>query len=199
MLSMKIAVVLLMMVVRLSAAMSAEDRQHLVVHLQMTEQWLSDEVRGLSTAQVNFRPGPDRWSVRECVSHLAVAEPDYWRDFMDAVKSAPRAGKSTLTDADILWYGIDRVQHTKTGGGHEKVERYPELGPALADFHKLRKTMLEYVKTTNDDLRGHLFGQQEVIDCWQWMLEISTHSQRHILQIREVKADPNFPRSVVSK
>jgi hypothetical protein len=177
-----------------AAGMSAEDRQHLTVHLQMTEQWLADEVRGLSPAQLNYRTGPDRWSVRECVSHLAVAEPDYWREFTKAVKSAPTGAKSAVTDADILWYGIDRVVHTKTGGGHEKVERYPELGPALADFRKLRGTMLDYVRTTNDDLRAHSFGQ-EPIDCWQWMLEISTHAQRHILQIREIKADVNFPRS----
>ena len=190
------ALALLTVALRLSAeGMSADDRRHLTVHLEMTGQWLADEVRGLSLAQLNFRPGPDRWSVRECVSHLAVAEPDYWRDFMKAVKSVPKTAKSSATDADVLWYGIDRVEHTKTGGGHEKVERYPELGSALADFQKLRKTMLEYVRTTNDDLRGHPFGQQEPIDCWQWMLEISTHAQRHILQIREIKADPSFPRS----
>jgi hypothetical protein len=187
---------LLTIALRLSAAgMSAEDRRHLMVHLQMTEQWLSDEVHGLSPAQLNFRSAPDRWSVRECVSHLAVAEPDYWREFMEAVKASPSATKSSATDADILWYGIDRVVHTKTGGGHEKVERYPELAPALADFKKLRATMLDYVRTTGDDLRGHPFGQQEPIDCWQWMLEISTHAQRHILQIREIKADANFPRN----
>jgi hypothetical protein len=113
---------------------------------------------------------------------------------MKAVKANPNGTKSSLTDADILWYGIDRVVHTKTGGGHEKVERYPELGPALADFKKLRSAMLEYVRTTGDDLRGHSFGQQEPIDCWQWMLEISTHAQRHILQIREIKASADFPR-----
>ena len=186
---------LLAIALRLSAAgMTAEDRQHLMVHLQMTEQWLADEVRGLSPAQLNFRSAPDRWNVRECVSHLAVAEPDYWRDLMKAVKSPPSSTKSSATDTDILWYGIDRVVHTKTGGGHEKVERYPEIAPALADFKKLRSTMLEYVRTTSDDLRGHSFGQQEAIDCWQWMLEISTHAQRHILQIREIKADANFPR-----
>ena len=186
---------LLMIALRLSAtAMSAEDREHLMVHLQMTEQWLTDEVRGLSPAQLNFRSGPDRWSIRECVSHLAIAEPDYWRDYMQAVKAEPSGAKSSLTDADVLWYGIDRVVHTKTGGGHEKVERYAETAPALADFKKLRGTMLEYVRTTGDDLRGHAFGEQEHIDCWQWMLEISTHAQRHILQIREIKADANFPR-----
>jgi len=62
----------------------------------------------------------------ECVSHLAVAEPDYWRDLMKSVKAAPdmQGKKSSATDADIMWYGIDRVVHTKTGGGHEKVDTY---------------------------------------------------------------------------
>ena len=54
--------------------------------------------------------------------------------------------------------------------------------------------MIEYIKTTNDDMRAHSFGDREVIDCWQWMLEISTHAERHIQQIREIKNDRNFPR-----
>jgi integrase len=101
--------------------------------------------------------------------------------------------KSSNTDADILWYGIDRVVHTKTGGGHEKVDTYKDLGEALAKFQVLRATMIDYIKSTHDDLRAHSFGTRETIDCWQWMLEISTHAERHIQQIREIKADPNFP------
>jgi hypothetical protein len=31
-------------------------------------------------------------------------------------------------------------------------------------------------------------------DAYQWALLISTHEQRHILQIREIKRDPRFPR-----
>ena len=106
-----------------ATGMTDEDREHLLVHFEMTGQVLAEEVRGLSPAQLEYRTSPDRWSIRECVSHLAVAEPDYWRDLMKAVKAPPdmRVKKSANTDADILWYGIDRVVHTKTGGGHETV------------------------------------------------------------------------------
>jgi hypothetical protein len=176
--------------------MTAEDRQHLLVHFEMTGQMLADEARGLSPAQLEYRASADRWTIRECVSHLAVSEPDYWRDLMKSVKAAPdmKGKKSSNSDADILWYGIDRVQHTKTGGGHEKVETYKDLPEALERFQKLRAAMIEYIKSTSDDMRAHSYGKRAPIDCWQWMLEISTHSQRHILQIREIKADPNFPR-----
>ncbi len=180
-----------------AAGITNEDREHLLVHFQMTTQMVAEQVRGLSPAQLEYRASPDRWTIRECISHLAVAEPDYWRDLTAAVKAEPnmKDKKSVATDADIMWYGIDRVVHTKTGGGHEKVETYKNMGEALAKFQALRATMIDYIKSTSDDLRAHSFGQQERIDCWQWMLEISTHAERHIQQIREIKNDPNFPKS----
>jgi len=178
------------------ASMTNEDREHLLVHFEMTTQMVAEEVRGLSPAQLEYKASPDRWSIREVVSHLAVAEPDYWRDIQKALKAAPdmKEKKSVATDADILWYGIDRVVHTKTGGGHEKVDTYKDMGEALGKYQTLRATMIDYIKTTNDDMRAHSFGTQQVIDCWQWMLEISTHAERHIQQIREIKNDPNFPK-----
>lgn len=185
------------MTLRLCAApMTDQDREHLLVHFEMTGQMLAEEVRGLSPAQLEYKSSPDRWSIRECVSHLAVAEPDYWRDLQKAVKGPAdmKDKKSVATDADIMWYGIDRVVHTKTGGGHEKVDTYKNMDEALGKFQALHATMIAYIKTTDDDLRAHSFGEQERIDCWQWMLEISTHAERHIQQIREVKADPNFPK-----
>jgi hypothetical protein len=179
-----------------AAPMTKEDREHLLVHFEMTTQMLAEQVQGLSPTQLEYKASPNRWSIREVVSHLAVAEPDYWRDIQKALKATPdmKDRKSVASDADILWYGIDRVVHTKTGGGHEKVETYKNMEQALGKFQALRATMIEYINTTNDDMRAHSFGDREVIDCWQWMLEISTHAERHIQQIREIKSDPNFPR-----
>ena len=195
-----IALTLCLFAVPLFAAppMSDMDREHLLVHFQMTTQMVAEQVRGLSPAQLEFKASPDRWSIREVVSHLAVAEPDYWRDIQAALKKAPdmKDKKSAVTDADIMWYGIDRVAHQKTGGGHEKVETYKDMGEALGKFQALRATMIDYIKSTNDDMRAHSYGEggPEVIDCWQWMLEISTHAERHIQQIREIKNDPKFPK-----
>ena len=179
----------------LAAPMGTMDREHLLVHFEMTTEMLAEQLRGLSPAQLEYKASPDRWSIREVVSHLAVAEPDYWRELQKAIKANSDAKKSPISDADIMWYGIDRVVHTKTGGGHEKVETYKDLGEALGKFQALRATMIDYIKSTDDDLRAHSFGDYgEVVDCWQWMLEISTHAERHINQIREIKNDPNFPK-----
>jgi len=200
---MKTIKILLLLVVMIAARafaapMGDNDRRHLLVHFEMTTQMVAEQVRGLSPAQLEYKASPDRWSIREVVSHLAVAEPDYWREIQAALKKAPDMSgkKSVATDADIMWYGIDRVVHTKTGGGHEKVDTYKDMDVALGKFQTLRATMIDYIKTTNDDMRAHSFGEggPEVIDCWQWMLEISTHAERHIQQIREIKNEAGFPK-----
>src|SRR5215469_5917993 len=84
--------------------MTKADREHLLVHFEMTTQMVAEQVRGLSPAQLEYKASPDRWSIREVVSHLAVAEPDYWRDLQKALKAAPdmKDKKPVASDADVL-------------------------------------------------------------------------------------------------
>ena len=67
-----------------------------------------------------------------------------------------------------------------------------DLQGGLEAYRKQHAQLLQYVKTTNDDLRSKRVERQSC-DAYQWLLLISTHEQRHILQIREIKADPKFP------
>jgi len=158
----------------------------------MTGSWLAGEVSGLSPAQLQFRPAPGAWSVLEVVEHLLVAEPIYWQDLRKAIQAPPGSRKRSGTDAEVLWYGIDRTQRQKAVAAEESKGQLRDLGAGLDAFRTLRARMLEYARTTGDDLRGHVV-EREGSDAYQWLLLISTHAQRHILQIREIKADPKFP------
>src|SRR5436309_163468 len=70
---------------------------------------------------------------------------------------------------------------------------------AMQQFIASRAHTIEYIKTTKDDLRDHFFDHPVpaigTLDAYQWIMLISGHSRRHTLQILEVKADPNFPKS----
>jgi hypothetical protein len=176
-----------------AAHMTELERQRLVAHLEMTGSWLVDEVSGLSRAQLQFRRAPGTWSIMEVVEHLLVAEPIYWQDLRKALKAPPSSQKRAGTDADILWYGIDRTGRQKAVAAEEPKGQLRDLGPGLDGFRALHAQMLQYARTTNDDLRGHVV-EREGCDAYQWLLLISTHAQRHILQIREIKADPEFPK-----
>jgi hypothetical protein len=177
----------------LAASLTPLERQRLVAHLEMTGSWLVDEVSGLSPAQLQFRPAPGAWSIMEVVEHLTVAEPIYWRQLREAMKATPSGQKPLATDADTLWYGIDRTQRQKAVAAEEAKGQLRDLRTGLDAFRKLHAEMLEYARTTGEDLRSHVV-EREGSDAYQWLLLISTHEQRHILQIREIKANPKFPK-----
>jgi DinB superfamily len=176
-----------------AAGLSDGDRQRLLAHLDMTESWLAGEVEGLTPGQFTFRPSPESWSVLDVVEHLAIAEPQYWQRVHDSMKEPPAEKKPEATDAAILWYGIDRTTRTKTGEARVPTGRFKHVGEALAAVRALRATMRDYAKSTTDDLRPRRLLEGNM-DVYQWFLMISSHSQRHILQIREIKADARFPK-----
>ncbi len=174
-------------------SLTTPERQRLVAHLEMTAGWLIDEVSGLSPAQRDFRPSPDAWSIMQVLDHLVVVAPIYWQDLQTAVKAPAATRASRMTDADVLWYGIDRTWREKAIPSEVPTGQLRDVSAALDAYRAHRARLLQYIKTTSDDLRSHVVDRQHC-DAYQWALLISTHEQRHILQIREIKAHPMFPR-----
>jgi hypothetical protein len=176
--------------------MTDGERQRLLAHLELTESWLASELAGLSPAQLSFRMSPDSWSIRDVVEHLAIAEPQYWKQVEDSMAQALPATPYTpqATDAGILWYGIDRGNRQRTGEARVPDGRFKTAAAAQASFVKLRATMKARAKDSRDDFRGRPLIDGNM-DVYQWFLMISTHSERHILQIREVKAHANYPKA----
>jgi hypothetical protein len=173
--------------------LKAGDRQRLLAHLEMTENWVASELNGLSAAQLKFQMTPESWSIAQVVEHLAIAEPQYWDKVLSSMKQPPTTEKIDATDAAILWYGIDRTERTTTGEARVPHGTFKSAAESLAAFQKLRVTLREYAKTTQEDLRGHKLEGGNM-DVYQWLLMISTHAQRHILQIREIKAHAGYPK-----
>jgi hypothetical protein len=169
------------------------DRQRLVAHLEMTESWLASEIGGLSAAQLTYRMTPESWSITDVVEHLAIAEPQYWKQLQDSLKQPVTGEKVEATDAAILWYGIDRSNRQRTGEARVPHGTFKDIAGSSAAFRKLRAEMLEVAKASKEDMRGRKLLQGNM-SVYQWFLMISTHSQRHILQIREIKAHSAFPK-----
>ncbi|MEP7365185.1 MAG: DinB family protein [Acidobacteriota bacterium] len=176
-----------------AAPMTVLERERLLEHFRMTEAWLVSELAGLTDAQLNWRESEAKWSIAEVVAHLAIAEPQYWDQVKQSMAKPVEGGfKPKSTDVGILWYGIDRTQRNKTAEARTPHGEYKSAAEALAPLRKLRAEMVAFVKSTEEDLRGRRFLTSEM-DVYQWVLMITSHSQRHILQVREVKAAAGFP------
>ena len=176
-----------------AAELTPLERSRLTAHVMMTESWLIDEVANLSSGQLSFRPSPSSWTIMEVVEHLVVVGPIYWNDLQTAVRG-PRLNRDLSNgDAHILWYGIDRTSRETAIPSERPPGRLRDIKAGLQALRKDHERLLEYANTTKDDLRRHLVERQ-ACDAYQWALLISTHEQRHILQIREIKTSPKFPR-----
>lgn len=190
---MRLSVFFLTAVSVFAEPMTTGERDRLTAHLEMTARWLADEVKGLSDAQLNFRSKDDAWSVLQVVEHLNTAEPQYWQWLNEALKQPATDAPAKAKDEAVLWYGIDRTRRARTAEERAAKGVLKDAGKGLAEFAKLREAMLDTARTTNEDLRGRRFKGGEM-DVYQWFLMISTHSQRHILQIREIKSHSGFPK-----
>jgi uncharacterized damage-inducible protein DinB len=186
------AMVLLTAGANAQAGMTAIERQRLLAHLDMTRAWLVDEVSGLSDAQLTFKPSPDAWSIAQVLDHLVMVGPIYWNDLQQALATPPGDVVVRDTDADILWYGIDRTHREQAIATEIPQGKARDLTTLLRDHRRHHDRLRNYVRTTRDDLRRHLVPRQGS-DAYQWVLLISTHEQRHILQIRDIKIAPGFP------
>jgi hypothetical protein len=178
-----------------TAQISDLERQRLLAHLDMTAGWFLDEVSDLSREQTAFRPAPDSWTILQVVEHLVLVGPIYWDDLQKALASAPTPGASTNTDAGLLWYGIDRTPTVRESAVPTEVPtgQLKDLRSGVQSYRKHHDRLVQFVKTTDADLRSHIVARQGC-DAYQWALLISTHEQRHILQIREIKGHPRFPK-----
>src|SRR5262249_4694772 len=53
---------------------SQADKDRALAYLEKTKAGVIDATKGLSDAQWNFKPAPDRWSIAEVMEHIALAE-----------------------------------------------------------------------------------------------------------------------------
>jgi len=175
------------------------DREKALKQLEMTRQGVIDATAGLSPAQWNFKPGPDRWSVAEVTEHIAAAE-DYLRVLVvEKVMVAPArpAGDNVVEiDEMVLKMVPDRTTKRQAPDPLKPTNRFGSAEASLKHFTESRTTTEDFLKNT-PDLREHAIDSPlgKKLDAYEWILFISAHSERHTKQILEVKADPNFPKS----
>lgn len=180
-------------------ALSKKERKFAADHMKSTKSSLQDAIKGLSEAQLDFKPAADQWSVKECVYHIAISEKNLWAMLEKSMKepATPEKKKDLkVTDEQVLKMIESRETKVKTFPSFEPQNTgYKSLDEAMSDFKNNRAAHIKYIKATSEDLRNHFvqmpFG---LLDCYQLCLMISSHTTRHTKQLNEVKADSGFPK-----
>ncbi len=178
--------------------LTEKDREATINQLKASREKFVNSVAGLSEAQLKFKSAPDRWSVAEVAEHITLAEDFLFTILTEKVLQAPPTPdkERKVTDDQLLALLTNRSQKFQAPEPLKPAAKWQNITETIAEFEKRRARTIDFVKTTNTDLRSIFgqFGAGTDIDALQWFLVISGHCERHTLQINEVKADPNFPK-----
>lgn len=183
-----------------STTLTNKERAFAINHLKESKETLLKSVKGLSPAQLTFKPAPDQWSIQECLAHIALSEEGLWNMTAATLKQAAnpdnRADIKT-TDAELVAMITSRDHKAQAAEALQPSKgEWKTAESILKHFKEQRQKTIKYMKTSTEDFRSHVtqlpFG---ALDAYQLVLLLSAHTARHTAQIAEVKAHPAFPKS----
>ena len=177
--------------------MTSTERETLLKHLGESRERLLRMARGLSCEQWHYRAAPGRWTVAECVEHIATVEGRILGAIQRSLQAEPDDSKLSG------WKGKEQEMLADVAG---RVTRFPAPEVVLPtgrwpeerlleEFEGARERTREFAASTEADLRRHFFKHPVFgeLDLYQWMMLLAAHCDRHREQSEEVMGSPGFP------
>jgi hypothetical protein len=182
-----------------SGVMTAAERAYLVEQLEQSKKNMLASIQGVTEAQWKFKPAPNVWSVAECAEHIILAEDFIFGGAQQTLKT-PAAARLATANADTDKKLVAVIQdRSKKATAPEPITPSGKIATpadAAREFTAKRDKTIAYAKTTQDELRVHTMdGPLGPMDAYQFLLLLASHSARHTAQIREVQANPDYPKA----
>jgi len=181
-------------------SVSKKEKKTAVKFLKETEKGVLASIKGLSEAKLTYKPAADKWSVEDCMKHIAATEMGLWKMTEGTINGAANPEKRSdikMTDEEVMKNIENRTTKVKTFPPFEPQNTgFTTLNDAINSFKENRGKLIDYIKNSEADLRNHVATLPVgSFDSYQMVLFIGAHSNRHMQQIEEVKADPGFPKN----
>src|SRR5215472_18229621 len=169
--------------------MHPHEKEKLLADLDSGQKVLMDVLRDVTEDEAARSPAPGRWSVLECVEHLAVSE-DYLFGQMMASHLSETPMINEKREAMIGAVGLDRNRKMQSPDVGMPSGRFPTLAAALNHFQTTRERTVQFVNASDEDLRRRITSHPILgtVNCYEMLLMIAVHPFRHAKQIEEIKA-----------
>jgi hypothetical protein len=143
-----------------SDTLSGKERRYLNDHLKESRDNFLSSFRGLNEEQLNFKSAPDKWSVKDCIHHLALSEQGLRTMADNALKQPANPEKRSeikITDEQLWQMVVSREQKAQAPETLRPDQaKWATVKDAASDFKTHRSNLIKYVKTTTEDVRSHV-------------------------------------------
>jgi hypothetical protein len=179
--------------------LSMQERTFLITQLESSIGNFKNTVANLTNNQFSFRPAADKWTIAECIEHIALAELEFPKILARENWQPPNKeyrSKIKIADNEIQPKMTSRKWKAKSPEVFKPSNKFSSVAEAITAFQTQRKTTIAYVETTEDDLRNHYWKHPltGTIDLYQTLILMSAHVERHTEQIEQIKSNKKFPK-----
>jgi hypothetical protein len=176
-----------------------KDREFALKYLNQTKDDYVNQLTGLSESQLNFRASPGRWTIGEIAEHIIVTENALFGMITEQAFKAPASAglnEYRINDIAVILAMTNRIQKFNAPEPIRPNGRWKTTAELLSNFESTRAKTISFIKDNKLNLRNYSFNTPLVgiSDSFQAFLSLGAHSERHLLQLKEVKADPAYPK-----
>ena len=162
-------------------------------------------VSDLSESQVHWQPAPDRWSVAQVIEHLNLTGYAVLPRIQEAIGRARESGRQVEGPFHYGWLGSWFVRMLAPENRKKirapRLYRPPAGAPApdfLPRFLTLQDHWIECVESADGvDMARIKIASPALallrLSLGLWFAGTANHEERHLLQARGVREDPEFP------
>ncbi|MGP0075794.1 MAG: DinB family protein [Bryobacteraceae bacterium] len=169
--------------------MAPQERTEIVQNLERSREEFLAAVAGLTEAQAKARPDPERWSVLDCVEHVAFVE-DRFFGWLEKAEKLDSPRRDREKEIRLMTMVPDRSVRVKAPEAVIPTGRFTTLEQAVAQFNARRTRSVQFAEEHTNDLyclaaEHPRFGPVNGVEL---LIITAGHSRRHAEQIRETRA-----------
>lgn len=146
-----------------------------------------EAIRDISPEQASHKPSPRRWSVLDCVEHMAAVEERYL-DWLSQGSADPPPRDS---DRELRLFSIvrSRLIHIEAVDVVRPCGRFENLSAARVAFEAVRGRSEDFARERGLALYsiGATHPYFGILNGAEWIQLIDAHARRHADQIRELR------------
>jgi DinB superfamily len=173
------------------------DRQYTLDNMRRTRDELVKETENLTPAQWAFRDSAHRWSIAQVVEHLALWEIIWAREIGMGCRSKPQPELNATSRPDSYYSDFIMEDKQHTASDFSVPTGFMTGKDNLTFFLRGRDQAIKFVETTKFDMRAQfeLVNTPNPRNMHQVLIYQWGHVDRHLKQIRKLKAHKNYPKS----
>jgi hypothetical protein len=169
--------------------MQASEKQQMLALLAAGRQALLDAVDGVGEEQASLAAADGRWSVLECMEHVASVEQYLLARLLEG-RRVEESGINPAREKIIARRAGDRSRTIAAPDMVRPGGRYATLAAAVEAFLAARAQTIRYVENSEEEERGKVTTHPLIgtVNCQETLVMMAAHSKRHAEQIREIRA-----------